>query len=465
MITRLCFLLLAFSSPLLSENQTPDVSRVLPQDPIPFRIRIEQADFFLPNGLHSGVSAIHNGKWLLLAGRTNGLHGFDNGNNNFPPQKQNRIAYIVDPATGTVISRVLDDSGSGLSEEEIDLLSVTSPQYFQNGDRLYISGGYGVISATGQFDTKSALTAIDVPGFMRWVENRTLSDTAKEHIRTTFHPWMKVTGGAMFAVDNHLSALLIFGQDFQGFYVPESDGAYTKQVRRFQIVDTGEKLVVLPKRSESPRPEYRRRDLNVVPVIRDNEPSFVALSGVFTLSTGIWTVPVSIGLDGSASMADPSNPKTFKQGMNNYVSPAIGLYSKKTNTMYTVLPGGISFGFFDSGTFATDPEIPFINQVTTVRIDKKGKFEQFLMDGEYPVIPSTGTHPGNTLLFGAGAEFFPVNHLPSYQNGVFRLDKFKGEPLLLGYIVGGIMSTLPNTATISDSAASPYIFKVFLDPA
>ena len=33
---------------------------------------------------------------------------------------------------------------------------------------------------------------------------------------------------------------------------------------------------------------------------------------------------------------------------------------------------------------------------------------------------------------------------------------------MIGYIVGGIMSTLPNTNVRSDTAASPYIFKVTL---
>jgi hypothetical protein len=36
---------------------------------------------------------------------------------------------------------------------------------------------------------------------------------------------------------------------------------------------------------------------------------------------------------------------------------------------------------------------------------------------------------------------------------------------VVGFIVGGIQSTLPNTTAESDSAASPYIFTVTLVPA
>lgn len=453
--------LILFSSPLFSENQTLTTSQVLPQDPIPFRIRIEEADFSLPSGWHSGATAVHNGKWLLIAGRTNGMHGFNHNNNNFPPQKQNRTVYVIDPAEGTVAYRSLDDPESGLSQEEIDQLSVTSPQSCFNGETLYISGGYGVITETGTFDTKSTLTAIDLSGFINWVTKR--KGTAKEHIRSTSHPLMKVTGGAMFLVDSHLSALLVFGQNFQGYYIPESEGIYTKQVQRFQIIDNGKSLYVMPLKSEAPNEDYRRRDLNVVPIMRNHEPSLLALSGVFTVSGGIWTVPVHIKPNGKTFMADPLNPETFKQGMNNYASASIGLYSKKTDDMYIVLPGGISFGYFDNGTFTTDTEFPFINQVTTVRINKDGKFDQYIMQGEYPVIYSTGSNPGNQLLFGAAAKFFPEVDLSEYANRVLRLDKLHEGFHVLGYIVGGIMSTVPNTNTISDSTASPYIFRVILE--
>jgi hypothetical protein len=85
------------------------------------------------------------------------------------------------------------------------------------------------------------------------------------------------------------------------------------------------------------------------------------------------------------------------------------------------------------------------------------------MSSEYPVIASTGSNPGNPLLFGAGAQFFRASGLPSYGNGVLDLDQLGGsQPHVIGYIVGGIMSTLPNTNTQSDTAASPYIFKVML---
>ncbi len=464
-------LFLATSGALFAyPNQTDTLSPILPSTTLPFDIIIREASFTLPNGIHSGAYAVYDGKWFFIAGRTNGMHGFNSITNNFPPKKQNTTAYVVDPKNQIVYSRSLMDPTSGLTQKQIDQLSVTSPQSFFLDNTLYVCGGYGIDTETGKFGTKSVLTAIDLPGFIDWVVNDHSHTCAVDHIRQTTHPLLKVTGGVMYPVNSDLSTLLIFGQNFEGFYHAKPDGdftegKYTRQVRRFQIIDNEVELCIRPEKSQEPDPNYRRRDLNVVPIIIDDVPSFVALSGVFLPGDdgGIWTVPVFIDNDGIATMPDPDSPATFKQGMNNYTSATVGLYSKSTKEMFIVLLGGISYGFFANGTFKTDTEFPFINQVTTVKIDQERNCSQYLMDHEYPLILSTGSNPDSPLLFGAGAYFIPADNVRCYSNEVIKLDRIK-KPKVLGYIVGGIMSTLPNTSTQADSASSPYIFEVILTP-
>lgn len=457
---------LAFSKPVAADNQTPTVTPVLSSAQLPFQIKLEKASLQLPVGFHSGAFATHRGKWLLVAGRTNGLHGFESNTDNFPPSSQNRSFIVVDPSKGKVYSRSLEDPQSGLTAEQIDQLSVTSPQFFQKGDTLYLCGGYGVNSEDGSFSTKDVLTAIDVPGMIRWVMFRGGKRVrcAAELLRQTSNPYLQVTGGYMDTVGMELFALLIFGQNFQGFYSPSSNGQYTQQVRPFQIIDTGKELYVVPKMAEPPNESYRRRDLNVLPVLVNRQLAFVALSGVFTLTGGAWTVPVFIQPDGSATMANPEDPATFKQAMNNYVCASLGLYSDSEEAMYGVLLGGISYGFFRGGLFMTDSELPFINQLTTIRIDQAGHIEQFLMEREYPFVPSPAIHRGHPLLFGAGAFFIPCDRLPQYSHGILQLDRLLDGPRALGYVVGGIMSTKPNTDSPLESTGSPYLFKVFLEP-
>lgn len=455
-----------FSVFAISINQTDTTSPIYPGANLPFQVSVELADFSLPNGYHSGVKGVYDGKWVLLAGRTNGLHGFG-PTNNFPPSQQNTTVYVVEPLTGAVYSKDLTDPSSGLGQAQIDLLSVTSPQGYQRNKTLYMTGGYGVDTATGAFTTKPFLTAIDLPSLIEWVMNPAPVVPAQASFRHLENPIFQVTGGYMDRGEGNL-ILLIFGQNFLGQYTPGSNGTYTEQVRRFYIRDDGKTLSIKIKKSlpEIPDPNYRRRDLNIVPMVRDlmgeSVPSFVALSGVFTEPGGIWTVPVIVNINGKAEMDDPLKDSTFKQGMNNYVSPVLSMYSGHYGSTYMTIFGGLSFGYFDSSGFQTDEEIPFINQITTVQYDQHAKFTQYLMDATYPVILSTASNPGNVLLFGAGAQFIPVEHISAYDNGVIKYDHLYKGRSLMGYIVGGIQSTVPNTSQNSDSAASPYIFKVYL---
>jgi len=167
---------------------------------------------------------------------------------------------------------------------------------------------------------------------------------------------LDVTGGAMYEMGGRIH--LVFGQDFQGGYVSGKNGIYSKQIRSFDINDDGASLSI-SNISITPETEaYRRRDLNVFPVIRNNEldEGLVVLSGVFTGNFGVWSVLVEIDANGLPTMADPAAPKTFKQAMNNYHSAKLGLYSEAREEMHELLFGGITLQYYDeeSQQFLTD---------------------------------------------------------------------------------------------------------------
>jgi hypothetical protein len=73
-------------------------------------------------------------------------------------------------------------------------------------------GGYGVDSRTGVPNTKDTLTAIDVPGLMRWVKNSNSKKSAADNIRQISDPLLRVTGGDFFQTNAHQPFLLIHGQ-------------------------------------------------------------------------------------------------------------------------------------------------------------------------------------------------------------------------------------------------------------
>ncbi len=458
------FLLGVFATNLLAQNQTETITPVKPSALLPFQISVETADFSLPVGLQTFVFATYQNKCLLLAGRTNGLHDFSNTNDNFPPKKQNTTVYVVDFQNEITYERSLFDETANLTQKQIDVLSVTAAEFVQVKDTLYMVGGYGVDTLSGEFSTKSTLTVIDVPGLISWVEGS--GGTAAENMKQTSHPILKVTGGALKKTNPLSPFLLIFGQNFQGFYHDSSNGVYTEEVRPFYLLETEKDLFVVPLRTQGKKNTYRRRDLNVISITQKQgktyEEAYVALSGVFTLSGGIWTVPVLIDGKGRSRMLNPAKPETLRQGMNNYDCPHIGLFAKKTNEMHTLLLGGMGYIALENGTFVEDSEIPFSNSITDICIDRKGNFKQYLMESEYPVILSTLVNPGNPLLFGAGARFIQMSNLPIFPNGVISLDDVK-DGAILGYVIGGIQSTVPNTTSFSDSEASAYIFRVQIE--
>lgn len=460
--------IISITTSLLADNQTPTVDIPSSDEELPFRLSIELADFALPVGFQSGVVATYDGKWVLISGLTSGLHGF---------KSPNTSVYVVDPIKGKVYYRSLMSRKSGLSQDEIDSLSMSSPQFYQTENTLYISGGYGFRNSIQDFTTFNTLSAINLPKLIKWVTRKDCVYMPRRTIRQIYDPVFKITAGSMIQVNKKEPTLLIYGQDFEGAF-PIVDNnfsqSYPKQISRFYIKDDGislgiELLEPLPAIPELP---FRRRDINVIPILGKQSGKLrlglAVLAAGFTETNGAWTVPVSVAPNGTPFMPNPEDPNVFKQGMNTYICPKLGMYSKKSGEMFNVLFGGITFGFFTGPNldiFATDSNFPFTNQVTTIRVDKAGLFKQFFMKGqEYPVIRSTGQNPGNPLLFGTGAFFVHSFSTPKLViPRIVDFDKLK-EPTVVGYIIGGLQSTLPHTTQPGDSSASSYIFKVTVIP-
>ncbi|MEX0611124.1 MAG: hypothetical protein WD738_08330 [Pirellulales bacterium] len=453
-------------------NQTDTVTPILLDSNLPYRISLQPVDFGsaeLPT-LHSYAAAHHDGKWVLIAGRTNGLHGFESmAANNFPPQFQNRDVWVIDPIAKQSWHRSLEDAGGGLTTIELNSLTPTNNQFYQRGDHLYMTGGYGVQSIlpngtpfNGTFDT---LSAIHLPGIVDWV--MTGNGVAKEHIRQISGDSFRVTGGAMYEMGGKTH--IVFGQDFQGNYNPSKNGTYTNQVRSFDIVDDGVTLSVANATSTAADPNYRRRDLNIFPVLWSGmggglEEGLLALSGVFTTTFGAWTVPVEIDANGNPSMDDPNDPNTFKQGFNTYHSAKLGLYSESRSEMHEVLFGGIGLRYLDTQTMQVeaDDAMPFINDITSIVDDAAGNYSQHWL-GEFPFLTDLD---GNRLRFGANAEFFLSPAIETFDNGVVKLDALN-QPTVLGYIFGGIVTNGPHTRSgnpPATSAGSNTIFRVLYTP-
>ncbi len=449
-----------------AQHQTPTTSPVSVNSNLPYTISLRPVNFGIASlpTLHSYSVGTHEGKWVMLAGRTNGLHGFTgSGQANFPPASQNRDVWVIDPASGQSWRRSLQDSSSGLSANDVAALTSTNNQFMQQGNRLYMAGGYGA-NATSGFSTHNALSAIDLPGMIDWVT--TGNGMASSHVRMVRDELFRVTGGAMHEMNGR--AHLVFGQNFTGGYIPGQNGQYTRQVRSFDIVDDGTTLGFSNVTQTTPLPEYRRRDLNVSPTLTRNPggsliEGLTAFSGVFTEANGAWTVPVEIDANGNPTMADPAAAGTFRQGMNNYHSAKLGLFSESTGQMHQVLFGGITLVDYDPATqqFYQDDNLPWTNSLTAVVRDELGQYEQHLI-GAFPELFDSN---GNLLRFGANAEFLAMAGLGTYGNGIFNLDAITG-PTVLGHIYGGLFANAPHVSGVPGavSGASNIFWEVSLTP-
>jgi hypothetical protein len=202
--------------------------------------------------------------------------------------------WVIDPVAKQSWHRSLVGAGGGLTTAELNSLTPTNNQFYQQGDRLYMTGGYGVQTilpdttpVNGTFDK---LSAISLPGIVDWV--MTGGGVAKDHIRQISSPSFRVTGGAIYEMGGRTH--LVFGQDFSGNYNPNKNGTYTNQVRSFDTPTTAPLSIANPT-TTSPDPNHRRRDLNIVPCRPAGQPAEEgrSASGVHAHFQRL-TVPVEI---------------------------------------------------------------------------------------------------------------------------------------------------------------------------
>ena len=431
--------------------------------------------------LQSFASGIYDDQWVLVAGRTNGLHGFsDDGLANFPPRYQNTDVWVIDPISKETWSRSLNDTSSGLSSSEIDSLSSTNTESYQDGNTLFIVGGYVYSRAKNDFTTYNALSAIDLPTLVNWVKgtdetlhtNAILQVAGEESSDNSYDGgFFQVTGGGLEKIEDRYQ--LVFGQKFEGPYAHGSTTfqVYTSQVRSFDIdydfangslSYSTDSNMINPSGGDPSR--FRRRDLNVFPILSPDgqggtTKSTVALAGVFYNGVGVWTVPVEIGYDGVPTTENPTNdPDVFRQAMNQYESGKIGLYSQTSGEMTQVLLGGISANTFDPATeqLTYDENNGFHRQITAVFRDASGTYQQqYITD-----FPDVYDGNGKLLYFGANARFFPAKNVPVLTDGVINLDSLSTETVI-GYMFGGIAADQPNFGT---TVASSIIFEVTYAP-
>lgn len=412
----------------------------------PFDIQLTPIQVEGVGGLQAFAFGQHEGKWLIVGGRLDGLHRRQPFAS-FDIAGHNTQLIVVDPSGNQSWTASLNVLPASIKEQ----LSATNMEFYQEGDILYLIGGYGYSATAGDHITYPNLTAINIPQTIQAIQNNL---SILPFIRQIKDDKLAVTGGYLQKIYN--TYYLVGGQKFIGRYNPMGPNngpgfiqEYTNAIRKFTVEDDGMTINIIHQTEIYDRAQLHRRDYNVAPQIMPNgREGLTAFSGVFQENVDLpFLTCVNIDSNGYAVQAG------FNQYYNHYHCAHIPLYSAKDNEMHTLFFGGIAQYYDDNGLLVKDDNVPFVNTIARVTRQSDGSMAEYKLPVTMPA------------LLGAGSEFIPNQDISTYENGVLKLDEVDQDTTMIGYIYGGISSSAPNiffSNTGTQSQASSQILKVFL---
>lgn len=394
-------------------------------------------------GLHSYAFGQHNGKWLIIGGRKDGIHARQPFNA-FPGSQNNTTIYVVDIATQQSWSASVNSLPTGIKEQ----LQSTNMNFYQDLNTLYIIGGYAFATSADDHITFDNLTSVDVPGLITAIVNgNSITSYFKQITNSNF----AITGGNLGKIGNEF--YLVGGHRFDGRYNPMNNPTfiqtYSNSIRKFEIDNSGTQLSISNYSAITDAVHLRRRDYNLLPqVFPDGELGYTISSGVFQINADLpFLYPVDIKPSGHF-------PQTsFNQFLSNYHSGKACLYDDTNNNMHNLFFGGISQYYYNNGTLIQDNTVPFVKTISRTTRLADGTLTEYKMPIELP------------NLKGAGAEFITNENLAIYSNGVIKLSEITATEFVIGHLFGGILS--PSTSPFSSNqtsttSADPTVYEVKL---
>ncbi len=431
--------------------------------------------------LQSFSFAQWKGRWLFIGGRITGYHAVGGGSAEFLRADANTDVWVVDttarPARTYQVPLAQLPARLAVIQAQ---WSSTGPLYFQDGEDLYICGGYGQ-DENGKWSTFDVISRVKVPDLIDSVMRGHLST---ESIRFGRSPLVQSTGGGLTKLADGFF-YLVMGHSFHGSYTafeghgehngPEASQTYLSEIRKLAIKTRADGTLSVALAERFPNEtEFHRRDLNVAQFLSPEGLGFAAYGGVFTPETQLnYSKPVYVAA-GSRPVVDSN----FDQKMNAYACAVMLIYSTASKTMYTTFFGGISRFLWNSSedVYQENPRIgtksdsiyldglQWSDQISTIA---KG-------EGETTEIVHPLSLPG---FLGSGAVFIPSAELPRARanTDILELDSMPQTETFVGYVYGGIRafpyqfpylkSAQPHNSGAVPSKPSELILKVYVRPS
>ena len=408
---------------------------------------IQLDTFSIPGlpGIHSFAFAQHEGKWLLIGGRRDGMH---QKFNSFATSGANQQLIVADPESGQLWQRPLTELPDTLREQ----LRSTNMEFFQQEDLLCFVGGYGRSEVAQNHITYPYLTLINVGGLVNAVMDGSPLQPHFQQVRDTF---FAVTGAQLQMLND--TFFLVGGHRFEGIYSANSGDNqlqfYTNSIRKFTLANGEQGWQVDHKSIVLDELNLHRRDYNLAPQIFQNgEPGLVAFAGVF--QPGPAALPFQNIVEIAHSGHTPVNG--FSQFLVNYHCAKVPVFDAAENEMHNLFFGGMSQYYLnETDSLIRDNRVPFVKTVSRV---------SRLADGSYAEVPFDVELPYYT---GTSAEFILAEGIPVLENDIINYDALPDGNNLIGYIVGGIVTPsnqrnpfIANNVGIT--TANNQVIKVFL---
>ncbi len=408
-----------------------------------YDIRLEEISIPEFKGLHSFAYAQHDGKWLLVGGRTDGLHARQ-PMAAFPNAYNNQDLIVMDPVTKEYWSAPLDPLPVDIREH----LQSTNMNFHQSGDTLFIIGGYAYSESARGHITFPKLTTLQVSDVIQDVMSGRLDSRSFRHAKDER---FAVTGGQLGKMGN--AFYLVGGHRFDGRYTPhatpQNNQVYTNAIQRFQIDMTGASPVILNYSSLVDKDQLRRRDYNLVPYLfADGRPGYLISTGVFQPQADIPFLSV-VEIDQDAYYPVDG----FEQYLSHYHSPKLAMYEPSQRTLHMLFFGGLAQFHYEGGVLVKDDQVPFVTTISRVTRSADGTFSEHVLPVSMPDFA------------GTSAEFIPNTTLSRNETGVFLMDPLATEPALIGHMVGGITSPVANPFSVNQTnltKADSRIFRIWI---
>jgi hypothetical protein len=394
--------------------------------------------------VQSFAFAQSKGRWIFIGGRLGGYHAVGGGSAEFLRADANQNVWVVD--TNVEPARSYHVPVASLPRRLAVITaqwSSTGLLYFQDGDQLYICGGYGQ-DESGKWSTFDVISRVNVPALIDGVMHGRIPAESISFARSSL---VQSAGGGLTKLSDGYF-YLVMGHSFLGSYTafegrgekngPEASQSYLNEIRKLSLKtrpDGAPRVTLIEKFHDDM--EFHRRDLNVAQILLPTGLGFAAYGGVFTPETQLnYSKPIYV-----SSGSRPFIDSTFDQKMNAYASAVLLMYSEAAKTMYTTFFGGISRFSWDSveGVYHDNAMVgrkteskyldglQWSDQISTIEKNETGTME---------IVHS---RPLPAFL-GTDAIFIPLPALARayHDTDILAFDSLTDRRTLVGYVYGGI---------------------------